>query len=421
MKIGIFGNYGWGNLGNSATLEAAVAGVHKFWPQAAIVCICTHPLAVHTEYGYEVAPVRWDDGEGVQLPPGRVARTVTRLLQRPPSEVRLWRRAREIVQELDLLMVAGTGVLDDYAIGPMDLPYDLFKWSVQARRRHVPLVYLSAGAGPIDHRRSRTLIKTALRQARYRSFRDEYSRRYLLAMGFDCAHDPIYPDLAFGLPIPQPLLGPGRRAETAPQIVVGLGVMSYSGTQTSAEEGERLYQEYLAKIVRFGTQLLAAGHAIRLLAGDTLVDERALRDTGSALAAAAAGHGRREYLIAEPIHSVADLLYQISCTDVVVATRFHNVLLALLLEKPVLSISYNQKNDDLMEEMGLGAYCQAIRQLDLDFLALQFDALVANAGAIQRHVAVQNQRQRERLDEQYAHVAALIDRQPMPHRIQKAS
>ena len=83
----------------------------------------------------------------------------------------------------------------------MDLPYDLFKWSLQAHRRHVPLAYLSTGAGPIDHRRSRILITQALRRAFYRSYRDEYSRTYLQSIGFDVAHDSIYPDLAFGLPI----------------------------------------------------------------------------------------------------------------------------------------------------------------------------------------------------------------------------
>jgi len=38
----------------------------------------------------------------------------------------------------------------------------------------------------------------------------------------------------------------------------------------------------------------------------------------------------------------------ISNTDVVVQTRFHNVLLALLLNKPAISISFHQKCDSLI-------------------------------------------------------------------------
>ena len=41
-------------------------------------------------------------------------------------------------------------------------------------------------------------------------------------------------------------------------------------------------------------------------------------------------------------------MQQIAEVEVVVASRFHNVLLALLLGKPVVSIAYNQKNDALM-------------------------------------------------------------------------
>ena len=48
-----------------------------------------------------------------------------------------------------------------------------------------------------------------------------------------------------------------------------------------------------------------------------------------------------ERIIDEPIASVDDLLKQLAATDVVVATRFHNVLLALLLNKPAIAISYH--------------------------------------------------------------------------------
>jgi polysaccharide pyruvyl transferase WcaK-like protein len=408
MKIGIFGNFGWGNIGNSATLEATVAGACKHWPQADMVCICTNPDEVHRQYGFDVAPVRWNSDEGLRLPTGRVARTASKLLQRPPAEVRLWRRAHRVLDELDLLLVAGTGVLDDFAIGPMDLPYDLFRWSLQARRRRVPLVYLSAGAGPIDHRRSRILIKTALRQALYRSYRDEYSRRYLFSIGFDSTIDSIYPDLAFGLPIAGELQRPSTTSSSNQVLDVGLGIMSYSGAQTEPAEGERIYQEYLHKVVRFGLRLLADGHTVRLVIGDTLVDQRAFSDVYSALTSAASGSGTPDRVIAEPVHSVSDLLQQLSLTDVVVATRFHNVLLALLLEKPVISISYNQKNDDLMSEMGLEAFCQPIRQLDVDRLYKQFADLRAAAGPLRQQIAAHNTQYKQLLDEQYERVIELV-------------
>jgi polysaccharide pyruvyl transferase WcaK-like protein len=405
MKIGIFGNFGWGNLGNSATLEATVAGVRTHWPTADFLCICTNPDELHRQYGFDVAPVRWGSGEGLNLPDSRMLRIPAKLVQRPPSEIRLWQRARQVVAGLDLLLVAGTGVLDDFAIGPMDIPYDLFKWSVQAHRNHVPLAYLSTGAGPIDHRRSRFLITRALSRAFYRSYRDEYSRGYLESVGFDISHDSIYPDLAFGLPIAGHLLTKRASGAGEGSLVVGLGVMSYSGSQTGPEEGEAIYQEYLQKIVAFGSWLLSAGHTVRLVLGDTLVDQRAFEDVRSALATSAPGVSGQ--VIAEPVRSVEELLCQLAQSDVVVATRFHNVLLSLLVEKPVISVSYNQKNDDLMADMGLGAYCQPIRELDVRRLQEQFQQLVANAGTVRQQIAVQTTRQRQLLDEQYERVRTL--------------
>ena len=405
MKIGIFGNFGWGNLGNSATLEATVAGIRTHWPSADFLCICTNPDELQRHYGFEVAPVRWGSGEGLNLPEGRIRRTAAKLVQRPPREIRLWQRAQQVLEELDLLLVAGTGVLDDFAIGPMDIPYDLFKWSVQAHRSHVPLAYLSTGAGPIDHRRSRFLLTQALGRAFYRSYRDEYSRTYLASVGFDVAEDSIYPDLAFGLPIAEHLRARRESGTGESGLVVGLGVMSYSGSQTGPQEGEAIYQEYLQKIVAFGSQLLAAGHTVRLVLGDTLVDQRAFEDVRSALAASAPAVSNR--VVAEPVHSVQELLCQLAQTDVVVATRFHNVLLSLLVEKPVISVSYNQKNDDLMADMGLGDYCQPIRQFDVRRLQEQFQQLVANAGAIRQQIAVQTVRQRQLLDAQYERVRTL--------------
>jgi polysaccharide pyruvyl transferase WcaK-like protein len=412
MKIGIFGNFGWGNLGNSATLEATVAGVRTHWPAADFLCICTNPDELHRQYGFDVAPVRWGTGEGLNLPNSRMLRIPAKLVQRPPSEIRLWQRAHQVLEGLDLLLVAGTGVLDDFAIGPMDIPYDLFKWSVQAQRSRVPLAYLSTGAGPIDHRRSRFLLTQALSRAFYRSYRDEYSRTYLASVGFDISQDSIYPDLAFGLPIAGHLLARRNSGAGEGSLVVGLGVMSYSGSQTSPQEGEAIYQEYLRKVVAFGAWLLAAGHTVRLVLGDTLVDQRAFEDVRSALATSAPGVSGR--VVAEPVHSVQELLCQLAQTDVVVATRFHNVLLSLLVERPIISISYNQKNDDLMADMGLGAYCQPIREFDVHLLQEQFQQLVTNAGAVRQQLATQTLRQRKLLDEQYVRVRTLSDARSKP-------
>jgi polysaccharide pyruvyl transferase WcaK-like protein len=65
------------------------------------------------------------------------------------------------------------------------------------------------------------------------------------------------------------------------------------------------------------------------------------------------------------------LLAQLAATSIVVSPRYHNLLLALLLGKPVVSVSYDPKNDALVESVGLGEYRQPIEALDVPLLVHQ--------------------------------------------------
>ncbi len=53
-----------------------------------------------------------------------------------------------------------------------------------------------------------------------------------------------------------------------------------------------------------------------------------------------------------------------SRAEVVVASRFHNVICALRLARPTISIGYAGKNHHLMRQMGLEDYSQDIEHLD---------------------------------------------------------
>ena len=59
---------------------------------------------------------------------------------------------------------------------------------------------------------------------------------------------------------------------------------------------------------------------------------------------------------------------------VIVATRYHNVMCALKLCKPTISLGYSQKFVNLMADMGLAEFGQFAYSLDLDRLIEQFAA-----------------------------------------------
>ena len=60
--------------------------------------------------------------------------------------------------------------------------------------------------------------------------------------------------------------------------------------------------------------------------------------------------------------------------EVVIASRFHNLICALRLARPTVSVGYAEKNRHLMQALGLGDYCQDIEHLDANELVAQVRA-----------------------------------------------
>lgn len=99
--------------------------------------------------------------------------------------------------------------------------------------------------------------------------------------------------------------------------------------------------------------------------------------------------------------TLEQLLPQLAKSDVVVSPRFHNIILALMLNKPVISISYNEKFDSLMAGIGLAEYCQHIDHLDVDRLIEQLRELEKTAKKLTPQIQHKTEEYRRALDEQY--------------------
>jgi polysaccharide pyruvyl transferase WcaK-like protein len=395
-KIAFFGHYGGNgyggeNYGNESTLQAILACIRERAPEATIVCVCDDPAVVASRYDIAALPIR-------SMPQSGSAGRICRILQRAAGEIPLWIRTMRQVRTLDQLIVAGTGALDDFAaMNPLGLTLDLFRWTLLARLLGVKLSYVSVGAGPIHHPINRILMKWSLAFGSYRSYRDEWSRDYLTGIGFDTSEDQIYPDLVFGRP--KHTLPPRRAIAKSPKII-GVGVMTYSGWSSSSTE---IYDRYIQNISRFTTWLLQQGYVVRLLVGQRGCDEQAVLDVSKAVKSEIS-RSEHPQLISDVADSVETLFEQIAATDLVVATRFHNVVYALMLGKPAVSIGYAAKNDVLMAEMGMGDYCQHVERLDVDLLMEQFSKLVENYHSYIACIESKNEEYRKALDEQYAYI-----------------
>ena len=182
--------------------------------------------------------------------------------------------------------------------------------------------------------------------------------------------------------------------------------MTYLGWRNDATRGAAIYRGYLDKLTTFVLWLLDHGYAVRLLMGDA-ADQRAVNDLLANLSAARPALPK-DRLVFETMSSLHDLMRQIAATDVVVATRYHNVVCALKLGKPTVSVGYAEKNDVLMAEMGLGGFCQHVERLDLDRLIEQFSQLVADRERYEPGIRKANLACQERLDRQDLLLAACL-------------
>lgn len=349
------------------------------------------------ELGFGIA------GTPISTPGFRSAtlRLLDRLLLRVPRRIAAWGHALRTTRRLDAVVIPGTGVLDDLWHGPGGFPYILFRWCLAARLSGTPLYFVSVGAGPILHPLSRLLMLAAARMACYRSYRDAASRDFMAGLGVSAAVDRIFPDLAFGLPAP-----PVAIAHDRIHLSVAVGVMTYAGRRRDQPDGPSIYGRYVAAMARFLRWLLDQRYRVRLITGEAS-DQQALDDILRTLAVDG-GIWLRNQVVTEPATSLHDIMRQIADADVVVATRFHNVVCALRLGKPVLSIGYAPKNDDLLAEMGLGAFCQHIERLDEALLRQQFLRLVEERREHAQQIPMRVTTCQDRLREQETLLARLL-------------
>lgn len=392
-KIALFGQFASTNFGNESTLQAFLYHLRRFLPDAEVTCISTGPEATVATHHIDAIPVAeiffksW-------VPRNPVSRALRKICIGLPSEPYRWVRGFMSLRHTDMLIIPGTGLLTD-AYGLLNWgPYNLLKWSLIAKVCRCKLLFVSIGVGPIYGTLGKYFIKSMLSLADFRSYRDNSSKQYLEDIGFRADSDRVYPDLVFSLPeavIPQ------QDTKKSSRPVVGLGVMENAGKYGISGPSDNL--AYLEKLVTFVRWLLAREYDVRLLGGD--VGDVHARQEFRDLLREQSSVCDEGHIIDQPICSVEDLLSQIAATDIVVATRFHGVLLALLCNKPVISISHHHKCESLMRTMGLSDYCLDIRDWNADQLIEKFCDLENNAAKIKPLIREKARESREALDEQY--------------------
>ena len=400
-KVAVYGVFGIKNLGNECTLQAILHNFQERLPGGEVYSICYRPDDTslrHNIPGVAICSPGRSSDETVERS-GGISRLFRICFQRIPGEIWHWWKAVRNLRGTELVVMTGTGMLTDYSTSAFGYPYDVFMWTVAARLVGCKVRFVGVGVGPIYSSVSRFFIRTALSLADYRSFRDQFSKNRIEKFGFDSRRDPVFPDLAFSLPeqvFPHPV------KQTRQKVQVGLGVMDHRDIHVhpTIEEQETAYSTYLDKMCEFVSWLTKNGYGIRILQGDSKYDTRTRAELKARLEQRGIRYDQAR-IIDEDTATVEELLAQLAEVDIIVSPRFHNLLLGMMLDVPVVSISYDPKNDALLEGMGLGKYCQSLTGLDVQKLIEQFVDIQAKAKEVKPLIRDKASEYRSLLAQQY--------------------
>lgn len=417
MRIALLNHIGGGNLGDDATVDAVIQNIRARWPQAEICAITMNPADTEKRHGVVAYPVRTQTWDIAYEPPRHESslkaalkksvirwKPLARLLkgvksfaiQRPMiilRELRFCATSLRLVRRLDLLVICGGGQFTERD-GPWAFPYTLFKWVAIAKAGGVKCIILNVGAGPLKRPLSKVLSRWTLAAAEYVSFRDERSLALARQIGFK-GEGLTAPDNVYSFEIPQ-LQACSLKAVGRP--VVGLATVPYRDPRMHpAERNRSAYDEYLAKSAAVVCRLIQGSNSVVLFGTDIGVDPLANVDLLEALGKCS-DIAMPKY---ERVETIPQLLATMSTMDYVVTCRFHGVIFAHLLNKPVLAIAHHPKVTCLMETLGLSKYCFDIETFDPAQVAAGFESLVENADEIKRSMAASLVAQRARLAAQF--------------------
>lgn len=416
MIIGILNHLGGGNLGDDATFDALVQNIKARRPDVVIRAFSMN--AEDTEWRHKVPsyPIRrrgWtapSDALAKTSKPQRGSATGRKgsiswipkhafasALRLPFSIVlEFWFLlvSRRRVRDLDLLIIGGGGQLTERD-GAWAFPYTLLKWVLLAKSCRVTCAFLNVGAGPISNRLAKLFTNRALTAADYVSFRDPESQDLARSIGFS-GKSHVYPDTVYSLSFSPSAESP---VATSAGRVVGISPVPWGDDQEvdSKEKFSLAYTQALTQWTALIRLLVADGYSVRLFGTDIGSDFIMIDD----IVALLHDEGASDLPVVSKVRSLEELLAEIASMDYLITSRFHGIIFAHLLQKPVLALATHYKVNHLMSSMGLSQYCENLQGFDpIDMLKL-FRALANDTVAVKSRMAKKLAQNRARLRLQF--------------------
>jgi colanic acid/amylovoran biosynthesis protein len=253
-------------------------------------------------------------------------------------------RALRAIADADILIsTGGTYLVDNYDFSnrALELQY--------AHRLGKRIVLWTQSLGPFASSQTRARIKPIVECNPRAYLRDDESLRSWVRAGGDSLHASVAPDAVFGL-APQ-----GANDAVKDRMLISVREWKWAGPT-----GRLLDEGQYARSMRTAASI-GADQGLKVIAISTCQGVANYVDDSR--------YARRVFADSEAdvdsnFHTPTQLLAEISSARVVVTTRMHLAILALISGVPTIAIAYEFKTRALFEALGLGRYAVAIEEVD---------------------------------------------------------
>lgn len=388
------------NLGDVAIQLAVMRALKSRRPEIEFVGLSQDPLDTVKLFGIPAmaASGRTDvlmPSHNASLAPVATAETCNSRIAAWHARLRSALRIRRAMGGLDMLLVSGSGQIDDFWGGAWAQPYNMMAWSLVARWQRKPVAVFGVGVDELATRLGARFCLSAVNSAAICVVRDPGSRAVLEDLGCRRPVD-VLPDPAFHLD----RLPKGNANVPAFAVISPISRRAWPG----AEDED--YDRYLSVLALVADTLLSRGSGVHFVCSQTRMDPPVVERVQARMKEDAS----RAPLVR--VDSVDGYLDAVAGARVVIGSRLHALILAMVAGTPVVAISAVRKVHQQFADMAMSELAFDLRAIDVAQLINRVQDAVDDQAGGRRRVVEVVRASRARLDSGFDRLATLIPGAP---------
>ena len=430
-RVGIFGTYGFGNMGDAAVADANIAGLQRHIPNMSVLGICQNPENVRERHSIEAVSIFrvYIDNSNIVFSAAKASTIPSEHSQPPSSKVKQWIKSKpwlykgvkfsiealrhiptilkeaafsikifRVVRQLDLMVMSGSGQINEEWGGPWRFPFGMFRWTLLARLAGCKVAFMSVGAGEINSRWTKFFCSSALKLANYVSVRDAETKKLIESWGVKNVL--LIPDMAFSIrPVEKTF-----SLETS-QKIVGINPIPYCDPRTWNIYDADVYKNFVKKWVEICNWLVSEDYVLYLIPNDLVMDNLVLDDIVNGLDTS---FNLDRNVVRPTIDRYSEVIKGFSNCDYVITCRFHGLLFSFLCGKPAIAIAHHYKFFELAGEMGQRPFAFDITTFQAHEIITAFKTIKENEDRIKNEITDNSYPYKNKVEEQFKVISQLI-------------